>query len=138
MLEIETINLYTECDKRILKSCLNKSQSYLKLIPQIKLELTEQLSSILSEIEVSYQIIFDKVEFEKKRLFDYVSNEFDVKLTEVTRLELELSNLRQEVVELVEQDIQFNSKQCEDETMRVSVCCCCCCCWCCWCYCLLL
>ena len=137
MLEIETINLFTENDKRIFKSCLNKSESYLELIPKIKLELTEQLSSILSEIEVSYQIIFDKVEFEKKRLIDYVSNEFDVKLTEVTRLELELSSLRQEVVELVEQDIQFNSKQSVDETMRVSSCCCCCCCCCCY-YCLLI
>ena len=136
MLDVESIHLYTDSDKHILKSCLNKSQSYLELIPQIKLELSEHLSCILSEIQVSYQIIFDKVEFEQKRLVDYVTNEFDVKLTEVTRLELELNNLRQEVVELVEQDIQFNSKQGEGDTIRVSYSCCCCCC--CDNYCLLL
>ncbi|KAI6655761.1 PEP-CTERM domain protein [Oopsacas minuta] len=113
MLEFELPEFYTKSDKNLLKSSLTKCYSYLEIITQIKSELCENRSSILSDIEVSYQIIFDKVEFEKSRLVKYVSNEFDVKLTELTRLELELNNMRREVLDLVEQDTQFNSHETE-------------------------
>ena len=115
-------DLYSEKDKQTLKSSLTRSASYLELISQIKLELTEKKEIILSEIRVSYQIILEKVEIERTRLVNWVSDEFDVKLSELRRIELELTDLRQEVVELVEQDTQFNSHQTgtETETKEVS------------------
>ena len=109
-------DLYSQKDKQTLKSSLKKSATYLELITDIKSELKYKRDNILSEISVSYQIILEKVEIERSRLTNWVADEFDTKLLELTRIESELSEMRQEVVELVEQDTQFNSHQTETET----------------------
>ena len=116
-------DLYSQKDKRTLKYSLTKAATYLELISDIKSELNEKRETILSEISVSYQIIMEKVEIERSRLTNWVSEEFDDKLSELTCIESELSELRQEVVELVEQDTQFHSHSTAAETNRVSCIC---------------
>ena len=105
----QTPDMYSDKQGHLLQASLNKSTSYLELISQIKLELSEKRAQIMTDISTGYHIVLEKVEFERNRSEDWVGKEFDVKISELTRLESELTELRKEVVELVDQDTHFNS-----------------------------